>query len=123
MTEKETAREPRRVAGPKEEKETKGKEKVKERKGYISTKSQNPQKSSGQVDLGNNFQIILEDGILRSEQSHLVSTPLDAKLFFLSITLLHVEYLIHNEKSDLVHIGWNGKANGHRAEKFLLFLF
>ena len=36
MTEKETAREPRRVTSPKEEKaETKGKEKVKERKGNV----------------------------------------------------------------------------------------
>ena len=42
------AREPRRVASPKEEKvETKRKEKVKERKGNVSTKSQNLQESSG----------------------------------------------------------------------------
>ena len=55
VTEKETAREPRRVASPKEEKaETKGKEKVEERKGNVSRKSQNFQKSSG-----NNGQIIL----------------------------------------------------------------
>ena len=53
-TEKETAREPE---SSKEEKaETKGKEKVKERKDNASTKSQNHQKSSGQVDLGNNGQ-------------------------------------------------------------------
>ena len=51
VTEKETAREPREVASPKEE--TKGKEKVKERKDNVSTKSQNHQMSSGQVDLGN----------------------------------------------------------------------
>ena len=64
MTEKETTREPRRVASPKEEKaEIKGKEKVKKKKGNVSTKSQNLQKSSGQVDLGNNGQINL--GILR----------------------------------------------------------
>ena len=53
-TEKESAREPE---SSKEEKaETKGKEKVKERKDNVSTKSQNHQKSSGQVDLGNNGQ-------------------------------------------------------------------
>ena len=57
MVEKETAREHRRVASPKEEKaETKGKEEVKERKENVSTKSQNLQKSSGQVDLGNSGQ-------------------------------------------------------------------
>ena len=44
----------RKEDGRGEEKaETKGKEKVKERKGNVSTKSQNHQKSSGQVDLGN----------------------------------------------------------------------
>ena len=60
MTEKEAVREPRRVASPKEEKtETKGKEKVKGRKGNVSRKSQNLQKSSGQVDLGNYGQINL----------------------------------------------------------------
>ena len=60
------AREPRRVASPKEEKvETKGKEKVKERKDNVSTKSQNLQKSSGQADLGNNGQINL--GILKRD--------------------------------------------------------
>ena len=63
VMEKDMAREHRRVASPKEEKvETKGKEKVKERKerkGNVSTKSQNLQKSSGQVDLGNNGQINL----------------------------------------------------------------
>ena len=57
MTEKETAREHRRVASPKEERaDTKGKEKVKERQDNVSTKSQNHQKSSGQVGLGNNGQ-------------------------------------------------------------------
>ena len=60
MTGKEMAREPRRVASPKEEKvETKGKEKVKERKDNVSTKSQNLRKSSGRADLGNNGQINL----------------------------------------------------------------
>ena len=54
-TQKETAREPRKVESSKEEKvETKGKEKVKERKDNVSTKSQNHQKNSGQVDVGNN---------------------------------------------------------------------
>ena len=57
VTEKETAREPREVESSKEEKaETEVKEKVKERKDNVSTKSQNHQKSSGQVDLGNNGQ-------------------------------------------------------------------
>ena len=56
-TEKETARERRRVASPKKEKaETIGKKKVEERKDNVSTKSQNHQKSSGQVDLGGNGQ-------------------------------------------------------------------
>ena len=57
MTEKERAREPRKVESSKEEKaETKGKEELKERKDNVSKKSQNHQKSSGQVDLGNNGQ-------------------------------------------------------------------
>ena len=57
VTEKETAREPRKVESSNEEKaETKGKEKGQERKDNVSTKSQNHQKSSGQVDLGNNGQ-------------------------------------------------------------------
>ena len=56
-TEKETAREPRKVESSKVEKaETKGKEEVKERKNNVSTKSQNHQRHSGQVDLGNNGQ-------------------------------------------------------------------
>ena len=56
-TEKETAREPRKVESSKEEKvETMGKEKAEERKDNVSTKSQNHQKNSGQVDLGNNGQ-------------------------------------------------------------------
>ena len=47
-TEKETARQPRKVESPKEEKaETMGKEKVEERKDHVSTKSQNHQKNSG----------------------------------------------------------------------------
>ena len=55
VTEKETAREPRKMESSKEEKaETMGKEKVKERKDNVPTKSQNHQKNSGQVDLGNN---------------------------------------------------------------------
>ena len=55
VTEKETAREPRKVESSKEQKtETKGKEKVKERKDNVSTKSQNHQRNSGKVDLGNN---------------------------------------------------------------------
>ena len=55
MTERETAKEPRKVESPKEENaETKGKEKVKERKDNVPTKPQNHQKSSGQVGLGNN---------------------------------------------------------------------
>ena len=54
-TEKETAREPRKAESSKEEKaETMGKEKVEEAKDNVSTKSQNHQKNSGQVDLGNN---------------------------------------------------------------------
>ena len=54
-TEKETAREPRKVERSKVEKaESMGKEKVKERRDNISMKSQNHQKNSGQVDLGNN---------------------------------------------------------------------
>ena len=57
VTENETPREPRKVESPMEGKaETKGKGKVKERKDNISTKSQNLQKNSGQVDLGNNGQ-------------------------------------------------------------------
>ena len=64
MTEKETAREPRKVESSNEEmSETKGKEKVKETKDNVSTKSQNHQKSSGQVDLENNGQNNL--GILK----------------------------------------------------------
>ena len=52
-TEKETAREPRKVESSKEEKaETRGKEKVQDKKDNVSTKSQNHQKNSGQVDLG-----------------------------------------------------------------------
>ena len=51
-TEKETAREPRKEESLKVEKtETVGKEKVKERKDNVSTKSQNHQRNSGQVDL------------------------------------------------------------------------
>ena len=57
LTEKETAREPRKVESSKEEKaETNGKEKVKERKDNVSTKAQNHRRNSGQVDLGNNGQ-------------------------------------------------------------------
>ena len=53
-TEKETAREPRKVESSKEEMaETMGMEKVEERKDNVSTKSQNHQENSGQVDLGN----------------------------------------------------------------------
>ena len=56
-TDKETAREPRKVESSKEEKAaTMGKEKVKEREDSVSTKSQDHQKNSGQVDLGNNGQ-------------------------------------------------------------------
>ena len=56
VTEKETARE-RKVESSKEEKaEINGKEKEKERKDNVSTKSQNHQKNSGQVDLGNKEQ-------------------------------------------------------------------
>ena len=56
-TEKEMAREPRKVESSKEEKaSTMGKEKVEERKDNVSTKSHNHQKNSGQVDLGNNDQ-------------------------------------------------------------------
>ena len=52
-TEKETAREPRKVESSKEQvAETMGKEKVEERKDNVSTKSQNHRKNSGQVDLG-----------------------------------------------------------------------
>ena len=54
-TEMETAREPRKVESSEVEKaETMGKEKVKERRDNVSTKSQNHQRNSGQVDLGNN---------------------------------------------------------------------
>ena len=53
VTEKETAREPRKVESSKEEK-------VKETKDNVSTKSQNHQKSSGQVDLGNKARTISE---------------------------------------------------------------
>ena len=53
----EAAREQRRVESSKVEKaETMGKEKVEERKDNVSTKSQNHQKNSGQVDPGNNGQ-------------------------------------------------------------------
>ena len=56
-TEKETAREPRKVESSKVEKaETMGKEKVEERKHNVSTKSQNHQKNSGEVEPGNNGQ-------------------------------------------------------------------
>ena len=56
-TGKETAREPRKVESSKEENaETMGREKVEERKDNVSTKSQNHQKNSGQVDLGNSGQ-------------------------------------------------------------------
>ena len=61
VTEKETTREPRKVESSKEEKaETEGKEKVEERKDNVSTKSQNHEKSSGQVDLGSMVRTILE---------------------------------------------------------------
>ena len=51
---KETAREPRKVEGSKVEKaETVGKEKVKERKDTVSTKSLNHQRNSGQEVFGN----------------------------------------------------------------------
>ena len=57
VTEKETVREPRKGESCQPEKaDTKSKEKVKERKDNVSTKSQNHHKSSGQVDLGNNGQ-------------------------------------------------------------------
>ena len=53
-TVKETAREPRKVERSKMEKaETVGKEKVMGRRDNVSTKSQNHQRNSGQVDLGN----------------------------------------------------------------------
>ena len=53
-TEKETAREPRKVESSKVEKaDTMGKEKVEERKDNVSTKSQNHRRNSGQVNLGN----------------------------------------------------------------------
>ena len=53
--EKGTAREPRKVESSKVEKaEIMGKEEVKERWDNVSTKSQNHQRNSGQVDLGNN---------------------------------------------------------------------
>ena len=52
---KETAREPRKVESSMvENKESLGKEKVKERKDDVSTKSQNHKKNSGQADLGSN---------------------------------------------------------------------
>ena len=43
-----------KVSSKEEKPETKRKEKVKERKDNVSSKSQNHQKSSGRVDLGNN---------------------------------------------------------------------
>ena len=53
-TEKESAREPRKVESSKVEKAgTMEKEKVKERRDNVSTKSQNHQRNSEQVDLGN----------------------------------------------------------------------
>ena len=58
VVEKEMAKEHRRVASPEEDKvEPKGKAKVKERKGNVSTKSQNLQKNSGQADHKNSGQI------------------------------------------------------------------
>ena len=110
-TEKETAREPRKVEGSKEEKaETMGKDKVEERKDNVSTKSQNHRKNS------------------HIELSHSVSTPQHAKLLFLPITLTKTHYLdvrtaLQAETKCVIKergscAPWMiQKANGHREQK------
>ena len=130
VTEKETAREPRKVGSSKEEKAgTKGKEKVKERKDNVSTKSQNHQKSSGQVDLGNNGQNNLgmlkqtlrvgltmigtqQIRILRPQRqlrnfNIRLSVICDSRIWLLSNTLnlfSMTDWILHSELSQLVLI-------------------
>ena len=135
VTDKETAREPRKVESSKEEKaETKGKEKVKERKDNVSTKSQNHQKSSGQVDLANNgqnnlgmlkqtlrvggtmigaqqIQILRPQRRLRNFNMRL-SVICDSQIWVLSHTLnlfSLTDWILHNELSHLVLIPLHAK--------------
>ena len=135
VTEKETAREPRKVESSKEEKaETKGQEKVKERRDNVSTKSQNHQKSSGQVDLGNNGQNNLgmlkqtlrvggtkidtqQNRILRPQRqprnfNMRLSVIRDTRIWFLSNTsnlFSMTDWILHSEPSHLVLIPLHAK--------------
>ena len=134
-TEKETAREPRKVESSKVEKaETMGKEKVKERRDNVSTKSQNHQRNSGQVDLGNNGlnnlgaqKLTLRVGvtmigtlqirILRLQQqpknfSVRLSVICDSRIWVMSNTsnLFNMtDWILHSELSHLVLIPQHAK--------------
>ena len=134
-TEKETARETRKVESSKvEEAETMGKEKEKERKDSVSTKSQNHRKNSGHVDLGNNGQnnlgpqkLTLRVGvttsgtlqirILRLQQrpknfSVRLSVICDSRIWVLSVTSTLVymnDWILHSELSHLVLIPQHAK--------------
>ena len=119
-TEKETAREPRKVESSKEEKaETMVKEKVEERKDNVSTKSQNYQKNSEQVDLGNIGQnslgtqkliVTQQIRILRPQQqlknfNMRLSAICDSRIWVLSNTsnLFNMNgWIFHSELSHLV---------------------
>ena len=134
-TEKETAREPRKVESSKEEKaQTMGKEKVGERSDNVSTKSQNHQKNSGQVDLGNTGQNNLgtqkptlrvsgtmigtqQIRILRPQRqlknfNMRLSVICDSRIWVLSNTsnLFNVnDWILHSELSHLVLIPQDAK--------------
>ena len=117
VVEKEMVREPRGVASPKRKKvEPKGKEKVKERKDNVSTKSQSLQKSSGQADLGNNGQITLgilkHIRVLKNQQplrnfNMLLSVNFDFRVWVLPNTLnlfSLTDWILRSELSHLVLI-------------------
>ena len=132
---KETERESRKVESSKEEKtETMGKEKVEERKENVSMKSQNHQKNSGQVDLGNNGQNSLgthkptlrvggtmigaqQNRILRPQQqlknsNMRLSEICDSRIWVLSKTsnLFNMnDWILHSELSHLVLIPQHAK--------------
>ena len=135
VTEKETAREPRKVESSREEKaETNGKEELKERKDNVSTKSQHHQKNSGQVDLGNNEQNNLGmlkptlriDGTMIGTQQIRILKPqrqlrnfnmrlsviCDSRIWVLSNTLnlfSMTDWILHSELSHLVLIPLHAK--------------
>ena len=134
-TEKETAREPRKVESSKVEKEeTMGKEQVEERKDNVSTKSQNHRRNSGQVNLGNTglnnlgtqkptLRVgetmigTLQTRILRLQQqpknlSVRLSVICDSRIWVMSNTsnLFNMtDWILHSERSHLVLIPQHAK--------------